>query len=76
MVATEAAASSVEIGLHLSSFDWPGGRRQVPLQRLVPVAVNTEAAGVDHIWMMDHLRQIPQVGPAWSDLLESYTTLS
>ena len=40
------------------------------------IAADAEAAGVDHIWMMDHLRQIPQVGAAWADLPEPYTALS
>ena len=34
------------------------------------IAADAEEAGVDHIWMMDHLRQIPQVGAAWADMLE------
>jgi alkanesulfonate monooxygenase SsuD/methylene tetrahydromethanopterin reductase-like flavin-dependent oxidoreductase (luciferase family)/predicted kinase len=34
-----------------------------------------EAAGFDSIWVMDHLRQIPQLGRAWDDLPESLATL-
>jgi alkanesulfonate monooxygenase SsuD/methylene tetrahydromethanopterin reductase-like flavin-dependent oxidoreductase (luciferase family)/predicted kinase len=67
--------SRVTVGLHLSSFDWPGGRDQLA-SHLRSIAADAEAAGVDHIWMMDHLRQIPQVGPAWADLLEPYTALT
>jgi alkanesulfonate monooxygenase SsuD/methylene tetrahydromethanopterin reductase-like flavin-dependent oxidoreductase (luciferase family) len=63
------------VGLHLSSFDWPGGREALG-EHLRTIAADAEAAGVDHIWMMDHLRQIPQVGPAWADLPEPYTALS
>jgi alkanesulfonate monooxygenase SsuD/methylene tetrahydromethanopterin reductase-like flavin-dependent oxidoreductase (luciferase family) len=65
----------VSVGLHLSSFDWPGGRHQLA-SHLRSIAVDAEAAGVDHIWMMDHLRQIPQIGPAWADMPEPYTALS
>jgi probable F420-dependent oxidoreductase len=72
---TRPAASTVKVGLHLSNFDWPGGREQVA-ERLRAIAVRAEDAGVDHVWMMDHLRQIPQVGPAWADLLEPYTALA
>jgi len=67
--------TSVKVGLHLSSFDWPGGPRHLA-EHLRAIAVDAEAAGVDHIWMMDHLRQIPQVGPAWADLLEPYAALA
>ena len=33
-------------------------------------------AGFASIWVMDHFRQIPMFGPAWQDMLESYTTLA
>ncbi len=33
-------------------------------------------AGFDAIYTMDHFRQIPQVGRAWDDFLESFTTLA
>ena len=65
----------IKIGLHLSSFDWPGGRPRLA-EHLRSIAVEAEAAGIDQLWMMDHLRQIPQVGPAWADLPEPYTTLA
>lgn len=69
------ATSGVKVGLHLSSFDWPCSRDHFA-QHLRSIAADAESAGVDHIWMMDHLRQIPQVGPAWADLPEPYTTLA
>ena len=34
-----------------------------------------EAAGFDAIYVMDHFRQIPQVGRPLDDMLESFTTL-
>ncbi len=70
-----APATDIRVGLHLSSFEWPGGREQLA-SNLRRIAVDAEAAGVDHIWMMDHLRQIPQVGAAWADIPEPYTALS
>jgi probable F420-dependent oxidoreductase len=73
--ARSATASRVNVGLHLSSFDWPGGRDGLAAN-LRSIVIGAEAAGVDHIWMMDHLRQIPQVGPAWADMPEPYTALS
>jgi alkanesulfonate monooxygenase SsuD/methylene tetrahydromethanopterin reductase-like flavin-dependent oxidoreductase (luciferase family) len=74
-VVAPSTPTGVKVGLHLSSFEWPGGRDQLALH-LRSIAADAEAAGVDHIWMMDHLRQIPQVGPDWADLPEPYTALS
>jgi alkanesulfonate monooxygenase SsuD/methylene tetrahydromethanopterin reductase-like flavin-dependent oxidoreductase (luciferase family)/predicted kinase len=68
----EGASERVSVGLHLSSFDWPGRLSE----HLRSIATQAEAVGVDHVWMMDHLRQIPQVGPAWSDIPEPYVALS
>ena len=68
-------ATRLRIGIHLSSFDWPGGRDRLG-EHLRTIAADAEQAGVDQLWMMDHLRQIPQVGPAWADLPEPYTALA
>jgi len=68
------ARRALRFGLHLSSFPAPGGS---PLgERLRDVAVRAEAAGFDSLWVMDHLRQIPQLGRAWDDLPESVATLA
>jgi probable F420-dependent oxidoreductase len=40
------------------------------------IAAEAEAVGVDQLWVMDHLRQIPQVGAPWADLPEPYTMLA
>jgi alkanesulfonate monooxygenase SsuD/methylene tetrahydromethanopterin reductase-like flavin-dependent oxidoreductase (luciferase family)/predicted kinase len=61
-------------GLQLSSFAMPGGAARWR-DRLPEVAARVEAAGFDSIWVMDHLRQIPQVGRAWEDLPESVAVL-
>lgn len=63
----------LRFGLHLSAF--PGGAATLA-PRLREVAVAAEAAGFDAIYVMDHFRQIPQVGRAWDDFLESFTTLA
>jgi F420-dependent oxidoreductase-like protein len=67
--------AALRFGLHLGSFTFPGGRAATA-GRLREVAAGAEAAGFDAIYVMDHFRQIPQVGRAWDDFLESYTTLA
>ena len=49
--------------------------RPAPPTALRGIARAAEEAGFDAIYVMDHFRQIPQVGRAWEDFLESYTTL-
>ncbi len=63
----------VRFALHLSAF--PGGAAELA-PRLRDIAVSAEDAGFDTIYVMDHFRQIPQVGRAWDDFLESWTTLA
>ena len=43
--------------------------------RLRDIAQAAEEVGFESLWLMDHFRQIPGVGPEWHDMLDSYTTL-
>jgi F420-dependent oxidoreductase-like protein len=63
----------LRFGLHLSAF--PGGAAGLA-PRLREIAAEAERAGFDAIYVMDHFRQIPQIGRAWDDFLESWTTLA
>jgi F420-dependent oxidoreductase-like protein len=69
------APVSLRFGLQLPVYTWPGG---APTLRddLRAVARAAEDAGFSSLWVMDHFRQIPMFGPAWHDMLESWTTLS
>jgi alkanesulfonate monooxygenase SsuD/methylene tetrahydromethanopterin reductase-like flavin-dependent oxidoreductase (luciferase family)/predicted kinase len=67
--------TGLRFALHLSEYAAPGGAPATQ-QWLRQVAAGAEAAGLDGIYVMDHLRQIPQVGRAWDDMLESWTTLA
>jgi F420-dependent oxidoreductase-like protein len=67
--------TSLRFGLHLGAFDFPGGA-SATRTALQEVARSAEAAGFDAIYVMDHFRQIPQLGRPWEDFLESYTTLA
>jgi F420-dependent oxidoreductase-like protein len=66
---------SLRFGLHIGSFTFRGG---APATRaaLREIAASAESAGFDGIYVMDHFRQIPQIGRQWEDFLESYTTLA
>lgn len=65
----------LSFGLQIPSFTWEGGREEIGA-RLAEIGRTAEAAGFSSIWVMDHFRQIPQVGPEWHDMLDSYTTLA
>jgi F420-dependent oxidoreductase-like protein len=67
--------TGLRFGLHLGAYTFPGGPAATG-DRLREIAEAAEAAGFDAIYVMDHFRQIPQIGRAWDDFLESYTTLA
>jgi F420-dependent oxidoreductase-like protein len=67
--------TGLRFGLHLGSFSFPGSPAATAA-RLREIAAAAEWAGFDAIYVMDHFRQIPQIGRPWEDFLESYTTLS
>jgi F420-dependent oxidoreductase-like protein len=62
-------------GLVVNRFDW-GEDRSGMAKRLASIASRAETAGFDDLWVMDHFRQIPQVGRQWEDIPEAYTTLA
>jgi alkanesulfonate monooxygenase SsuD/methylene tetrahydromethanopterin reductase-like flavin-dependent oxidoreductase (luciferase family) len=62
-------------GLHIGSYAFDGGTAATA-DRLRAIAAVAEECGFDAIYVMDHFRQIPQIGRAWEDFLESYTTLA
>ncbi len=66
--------AALRFGLQISSFTWAGGPATLGSD-LAAIARTAEEAGFSSLWVMDHVRQIPQVGPEWHDMLDSYTTL-
>ena len=82
LVAAPAAAARqedspmpLEFGLQMPRFTFPGGPAETR-HRLTELAAGAEDAGFSSLWVMDHFLQIPQVGPHWEDMLESWTTLA
>ena len=70
-----AARPGHRFGLVVNRFDW-GEDRSGMAMRLASIASRAETAGFDDLWVMDHFRQIPQVGRQWEDIPEAYTTLA
>jgi F420-dependent oxidoreductase-like protein len=63
----------MRFGLQISAFPWPAHDHA---QRITEIAQAAEDAGFDSIWVMDHFRQIPQLGREWDDMYEATTTLA
>ena len=59
-----------------ATFDFPAARPATADAAARDRRRRPRRAGFDAIYVMDHFRQIPQVGRAWDDFLESYTTLA
>lgn len=64
----------MRIGLQIQRFDWPGGPREIR-RRLADIARVADEAGFYSLWVMDHLFQMPMIGPPEDFMLESYATL-
>lgn len=68
------SSETMKLGLQLPNLTYPGGPPALG-QTLADIARAADDAGYSSIWLMDHLFQIPQVGPAQLEMLEAYTTL-
>ena len=64
----------MKIGVHLPDLTYPGGPASLGAD-LARIAEGADAAGVDRLSVMDHVWQIPNVGPVDHEMLEAYTTL-
>ena len=64
----------MRIGLQIPSFTWPGGADEIA-SRLAEIAQLADEGGFHSLWVMDHLFQIPNVGPVDHDMLEGWSTL-
>jgi len=65
----------VHVSITIANFALPGGPAELA-SRLGQAAARGEAAGLSTIWVMDHFFQIPNFGPAETDMLEGYAVLS
>ncbi len=69
----DAQPTGHTFGLLLSRFEW--ATRDFGDQ-LAKIARRAEDAGFTDLWVMDHFRQIQQVGRPWEDIPEAYTALA
>src|SRR6478736_943599 len=66
----------VRIGLQIPSFNFPGVAPTDLFSHLLEIAETAEASGFDSLFVMDHLHQIPGVGPPTNWMLEGNTILA
>jgi F420-dependent oxidoreductase-like protein len=65
----------MRISIGVTNFSWPSGPGRLGTE-LVGVVRAADQAGVDTVWVVDHLLQAdPTVAPDQRDMLEAYTTL-
>jgi F420-dependent oxidoreductase-like protein len=62
----------MRLGFQFQAFDHPPDRLGATLGATARAA---EDAGFDSVWTMDHLFQLPVLGPVDSPMVEAYTTL-
>jgi F420-dependent oxidoreductase-like protein len=66
----------ITLDLHLPNFNYPGTGSEEVFERLVEIATTAEASGFSSISLMDHLHQIPPVGPAKNWMFDGNTMLA
>ena len=64
----------MRLSVSLTDFSWPGGAEGL-VRELGRVASDAEAAGLDTLWVADHLIQAAPGSEPDSPMLEAYTTL-
>src|SRR5919202_1565464 len=68
-------APLTRLGLQIPSFTYEGVDDGELFDCIAAVARTAEESGFDSVWVMDHLYQIPTVGPRTDPMLEAYTLL-
>jgi F420-dependent oxidoreductase-like protein len=64
------------LDLHLPNFNYPDTTPETLFDKLVDIATTAEESGFSSVSVMDHLNQIPGVGPATNWMLEGNTILA
>jgi F420-dependent oxidoreductase-like protein len=66
----------IRLGLQIPNFNFPGVAPEELFERLTEIAATAESSGFDSLFVMDHLHQIPGVGPQTNWMLEGNTALA
>jgi F420-dependent oxidoreductase-like protein len=66
----------ITLDLHLPNFNYPGTTPDDLFERLAEIARTAEESGFSSVTVMDHLHQIPGVGPPTNWMLEGNTILA
>ena len=65
----------ITLSLHLPNFNYPDTEPDGLFEKLVEIATTAEESGFSGVTVMDHLHQIPGVGPRENFMLEGNTIL-
>src|SRR3954454_8078090 len=65
-----------QLDLHVPNFNWPDTPPEAFFDKLTEIATTAERSGFSSISMMDHLHQIPPVGPPENWMMEGNTILA
>jgi F420-dependent oxidoreductase-like protein len=65
----------ITLDLHLPNFNYPDTGADAVFARLVDIVTTAESSGFSSISVMDHLHQIPPVGPQTNWMFEGNTML-
>jgi F420-dependent oxidoreductase-like protein len=68
--------TAIRLGLQIPHFNFAGVEPEDLCERLCDIAMTAEAVGFDSIFVMDHLHQIPTVGPPTNWMLEGNSVLA
>ena len=70
-----AGVAGIRVSIALTNYSWPGGPGRLGAE-LAGVVRGADQAGVDTVWVVDHLLQAdPTAPPGDTEMLEAYTTL-
>ena len=64
----------MRVSISVSDYSWPGGKSEISRQ-LGQIGRGADDAGVDTIWLPDHLIQVDPHSTPDADILEAYTAL-
>src|SRR5919199_2685847 len=66
----------ITLDLHLPNFNYPDTPAEELFEKLVEIVTAAEESGFSSITVMDHLHQIPGIGPRTNFMLEGNTILA